>query len=516
MIFGYLILLIAVLISAIAAYYSVVGLTAIFAAAVVPVMIMGGALEAGKIVATVWLHNNWRRAGYAFKLYLVPAIIFLMLLTSMGIFGFLSKAHGDQSLVSGDAMAKVAIYDEKIKIAKDNIDANRKALKQMDEAVDQVMGRSSDEKGAEKAVGIRRSQQKERARLQSEIQAEQKTIAALSEERAPLAAEFRKVEAEVGPIKYIAALVYGDNPDANILEKAVRLVIILIVAVFDPLALVLILAAQQTLRWAKQDQDKEFRAALDLKREVAQALDDGGELPVVPEPELSFLDKHPYLLKPFVHFESTKPIVAPKPEIYAGNPEDFKEPWPEEKKQELVEAMQGFFDKNKENKILAMGIDEVGRPGDYVTLPTEEDDAEKAAIRAWKTANPEDTIKHQRSLYDDGKIDKLPWEDAAHAIGLEADNEPPHGTMRGFGSQWPDSPAKGDMFLRVDRLPSALYKYNGKSWIEIDKELSDQYSYDTAYIDHLIDKIDSGEYDPDLLTEAEVEQIQHRFQTKQS
>jgi len=256
MIFGYLILLIAVLISAIAAYYSVVGLTAIFAAAVVPVMIMGGALEAGKIVATVWLHNNWRRAGYAFKLYLVPAIIFLMLLTSMGIFGFLSKAHGDQSLVSGDAMAKVAIYDEKIKIAKDNIDANRKALKQMDEAVDQVMGRSSDEKGADKAVQIRRSQQKERVRLQSEIQAEQKTITALSEESAPLRAEFRKVEAEVGPIKYIAALIYGDEASQNMLEAAVRWVIILIVIVFDPLALCLILAANKQLEWVQDERNK--------------------------------------------------------------------------------------------------------------------------------------------------------------------------------------------------------------------------------------------------------------------
>jgi hypothetical protein len=162
-------------------------------------------------------------------------------------------------------------------------------------------------------------------------------------------------------------------------------------------------------------------------------------------------------------------------------------------------------------------IPDMERPGDYITPPDEDDDdPEKAAIRAWKAANPDDTIKHQRQLYDAGRINHLPWEDAAHAIGLEADNEPPHGVMRGFGSQWPDSPSKGDMFLRVDRLPSALYKYNGKNWIEIDKNLSDQYSYDTAYIDHLIDKIDSGEYDPDLLTEAEVEQIQHRFQTRQS
>ncbi len=197
MIFGLAILATAVLLSAVAAYYSVAGLTAIFSAATIPVIIMGGSLELGKIVATVWLHNNWRRAPFLFKAYLVPAVAFLMLLTSMGIFGYLSKAHSDQSLVSGDAVAKVAIYDEKISTAKDNIATNRKALKQMDEAVDQVMGRSDDEKGADKAVAIRRSQQKERARLLAEIEVEQKKISQLSEERAPLAAEFRKVESEV-------------------------------------------------------------------------------------------------------------------------------------------------------------------------------------------------------------------------------------------------------------------------------------------------------------------------------
>lgn len=252
MIFGYLILIVAVLISAIAAYYSVVGLTAIFAAAVIPVMIMGGALEAGKIVATVWLHNNWQRVGAWFKIYLIPAIVFLMVLTSMGIFGFLSKAHSDQSLVSGDSQAKLAIYDEKIKTSRDNIETNRKALQQMDAAVDQIMGRSSDEKGADKAVATRRAQQKERARLLAEITAEQKTIASLNEEAAPIRAENRKIEAEVGPIKYIAALIYGDNPDQNLLEAAVRWVIILIVVVFDPLALTLILAGNKQLEWARQ------------------------------------------------------------------------------------------------------------------------------------------------------------------------------------------------------------------------------------------------------------------------
>jgi hypothetical protein len=512
MLFGYFTLFVALTISAVAEFYSIVGLTAIFSAAFWPIVIMGASLGVGKVTAAVWLKLNWERASWTYKLYLVPAVAFLMVLTSMGIFGFLSKAHSDQSMVSGDSMAKVAIYDEKIKTAKDNIDANRKALKQMDEAVDQVMGRSADEKGAEKAVAIRRGQTKERTRLLSEITAEQKVVAQLSEERAPLAAEFRKVEAEVGPIKYIAALVYGDNPDANILEKAVRLVIILIVAVFDPLALVLILAAQQSLRWAKEEKDVPKYEPDDgaLTDDQVEQLKETAELvKEAPAEEKSIFESHPYLLKPFSHFRDTTPIVSVQsiPETYAVE-QDYSYIEQDNKKLQEEIAQQ------EQPKILAMGIDDVERPGDYITPPA--DDPEKAAIRAWKAANPEDTIKNQRSLYDDGKIDKLPWEDAAHAIGLEADNELPHGVMRGFGSQWPDSPNKGDMYLRVDRLPSALYKYNGKSWIEIDKNLSDQYSYDTAYIDHLIDKIDSGEYDPDLLTEAEVEQIQHRFQTKQS
>jgi hypothetical protein len=155
--------------------------------------------------------------------------------------------------VSGDVQSKIAIYDEKIKTAKDNIDANRKALKQMDEAVDQVMGRSSDEKGAEKAVQIRRSQQKERARLQSEITAEQKIVASVSQERSPIAAEVRKVEAEVGPIKYIAKFIYGEKgADENSLEQAVTWIIILIVIVFDPLAVIMLLAAQMTFGWLRE------------------------------------------------------------------------------------------------------------------------------------------------------------------------------------------------------------------------------------------------------------------------
>jgi len=249
MIFGYVLLLIALTISAVAAFYSIAGLTAIFAAAFWPIVVMGSVLELGKIVTTVWLHKYWDRAALQFKLYLVPAIAILMLITSMGIFGFLSKAHLDQAVPAGDISSQVQIFDDKIKTERDNIEAARKALKQMDAQVDEKLSRTTDDKGAERAVQIRRSQSRERTTLQNEIATAQKKISALQEQRAPIASQARKVEAEVGPIKYIAALIYGDNPDAGLLEKAVRWVIILIVLVFDPLALVLILAADQTFEW---------------------------------------------------------------------------------------------------------------------------------------------------------------------------------------------------------------------------------------------------------------------------
>ena len=244
-------------ISAVAVYYSVAGLVSIFAAAAIPIMIMGVALEVSKLVATVWLKLNWSRAPRLIRTYLFTAIAILMIITSMGIFGYLSKAHLDQAVPTGDVADKVALIDEKIKTQKENIDASRKALKQMDESVDQVMARSADEKGADKAAALRRGQARERSQLQNDISKAQKEISVLNDERAPIAKELRKVEAEVGPIKYIAALLYGDNPDQNILEKSVRAVIIIIVLVFDPLAVILLLASQYSFMWFRKAEEEE-------------------------------------------------------------------------------------------------------------------------------------------------------------------------------------------------------------------------------------------------------------------
>jgi len=498
MFLSYFTLLTALSLSVVAAWYSILGLTAIFASAVIPIVIMGSILEVAKVTVTVWLHEYWDRCRLLMKIYLVPAVGMLMVITSMGIFGFLSKAHSDQNLISGDVISKIAIYDEKIKTQKDNIEANRKALKQMDEGVDSVLGRSTDEKGADKAVALRKAQQKERSRLQAEILQSQKLIAELNEARAPIAAEVRKVEAEVGPIKYIAAFIYGDNPDANLLERAVRWVIIILVVVFDPLAIMMVLAATESLKWERErrsqpayepddgpltaSQVEQLREVVEPELptgevvETSKLFDDPGEhpadsfeheqepeLPQDPHPPGWMYEKHPYLEK-FDHFKDLKPVVAP------------------------VEFNQDYLN------AVAQDIEQEDHDNPGI----------KAAIKQWKSENPDRTIKEERAKLAAGKIQELPW------MQLVADNDLGREPTSGFGISFPANPVKGDTFMRVDQMPNVLYKFNGHHWIITDKNLTDNYTYDDAYIEHLIAKLTSGEYDADMLSDAEADAIARR------
>lgn len=257
----YLTLLAALLLSGIAAYYSVIGLASIFVGAFWPVVFMGVSLEFSKVVTTSWLYRNWNTAPLLLKTYLTIAVAVLMLITSMGIFGFLSKAHLEQSAEMAPLVNKVALYNEKIKVEKENIDANRKAIKQLDEAVDQVMVRSTDEKGADKAVALRKTQQKERIRLLAETQESQRKVATLSDEVAPLSTELQKVESDFGPIKYVAELVYGSG-EKDLIDKAVRLIIMLIMVVFDPLAVLLLIAANMSMKKPEKVLPKEEEAVI--------------------------------------------------------------------------------------------------------------------------------------------------------------------------------------------------------------------------------------------------------------
>jgi hypothetical protein len=502
MFLSYFTLLTALSLSVVAAWYSILGLTAIFASAVIPIIIMGGILEVAKVTVTVWLHEYWHRCRLLMKWYLVPAVGMLMVITSMGIFGFLSKAHTDQSLVSGDVQSKIAIYDEKIKTQKDNIEANRKALKQMDEGVDQVLGRSTDEKGADKAVALRRAQQKERVRLQNEILQSQKSIAELNDARAPIAAEVRKVEAEVGPIKYIAAFIYGSNPDANLLEKAVTWVIIILVVVFDPLAIMMVLAATESMKWERERR---------RQRQLAYEPDDGpltdeqiAQLRETAQPELPTGE----VVETSSLFDDPTKDPHPPGWMY----DDLKSyPLDEAKVEEIVEefdrskhAYLDRFDHFKNIKPVVFNPEYL----DELAQDTESDDHDdpriRAAVKQWKSENPDRTIKEERAKLARGKIDQLPW------MQLIADNDLGREPTSGFGISFPAMPIKGDTYMRVDSMPNVLYKFNGAHWIIVDKNLTDNYTYDDAYIEHLIAKLTSGEYDPDMLSDAEADAIARR------
>jgi hypothetical protein len=505
--FGILTLVTALIISVSAAYYSILGLTAIFASAFWPIVILGSSLEVGKIVSTLWLHKYWHRAEAQYKVYLCTAVAILMLLTSMGVFGFLSKAHTDQGMVSGDVMSKISIYDEKIKQSRDNIDMARRALTQMDAAVDQTLGRSTTETGADKAAQLRRSQATERNRLLKEIDTEQKKIQTLNDQRAPIAAEVRKVEAEVGPIKYIAALIYGDNPEANVLEKAVRWVIILIVIVFDPLALTLLLAATKSIEW-----ERGINLMGTAPRKPEYEADDGpltdDQLDQLRAMTKSDLPTGNVIAKGTL-FPEVNEFFARARAVAQNIDSGTYKPPESDKKSSILSGLDSMWSRAKD---LVKKDSEAEHAPLPISLEVVSEDAEKEARRRWKEENPDDTIHHQEKLYEAGKINSLPW----HELSLRADNHPAgiQGEVKGFGTNFPAEAIKGDMFLRVDRLPSTLYKFNGASWIEVDKALSDQHAFDDAYIEHLIEKISSGEYDPDLLSDAERDRIESKLKSK--
>ena len=367
MLLGILTFLSALTISAVAIYYSVAGLAAIFAAAVIPIIIMGVSLEVGKLVTAVWLHRHWQRAAWWLKTYLSIAVIVLMFITSMGIFGFLSKAHIEQTSMSQEQVALIKTLDDKeirsqgkierwtdemnrlmkgedvrvdnlidreqkeldkinalIKAEKDDvrvdfdkqIELQNKRIEQAKERKEADIQAAKDrfegsfgggakfDKAVEEAkaneLSVASSAQREIRNINAQlnealagvdakyandikaiqdriqdlrnqanaktedidarvtelenfIDSEQLVIDQVREEKFGYEKEYRKLEAEVGPIKYIAEFIYGENADQNLLEAAVRWVIIIIIFVFDPLAVLLLIASQYTFQFVRED-----------------------------------------------------------------------------------------------------------------------------------------------------------------------------------------------------------------------------------------------------------------------
>ena len=225
-------------ISAVAAFYSIVGLMAIFSASALSIAVMGIVLEIGKLITASWLYQNWKRVPFLLKSYLTIAVIVLMFITSMGIFGYLSKAHIDQGSGTSELYVKVERLDNRITSERKIITRAEKQLSALDSALDKYLELGAVSKGLKK----REDQEQERNSLTDNINNAQGRIDKLLDEKSEYKLQINSFEVEVGPLKYISALVYGDEA-LDYIDTAVRAVILILVFVFDPLAVLLIIAA---------------------------------------------------------------------------------------------------------------------------------------------------------------------------------------------------------------------------------------------------------------------------------
>jgi hypothetical protein len=244
----------AISISLIAAGYSILGLATLFAGAYVPIIAMGSALEVGKLVAASWLYHNWRRnIPKSLKAYLFTSIIVLIFITSVGIFGFLSKAHLDQVKPTAGNTEQIALIDKKIKQEEKIIERAEKTLAQLDKALDVYI----DKEYVSRGLKERNKQKEERDLLNKSIDEAMEKIANLNNSKSSINIEQLKLEADVGPLKYVAELIYGDNAKDHF-DSAVRIIILILIFVFDPLAVLLLIAANISLnQWRdKRDEKK--------------------------------------------------------------------------------------------------------------------------------------------------------------------------------------------------------------------------------------------------------------------
>ena len=246
----YLTFLTAIALSAVAGFYSIIGLAQIFPGSFWPIVLMGSILEIAKLVTISWLYNNWKNAGTLLKTYFSIAILVLMMITSMGIFGYLSKAHLESNIVLGANTVQLRTLETQEKITKDRLNY--------------LLKQASDP-------------EKTSARVDRDIRNAQADLKKLTEQKLPLLSEENKLAVEIGPIKYIAELFYDKN-DPSFIDKAVRAVIITIIIVFDPLAVLLLIAAQKTYKVTTRNTTKSTKKSKKKQVDHVIELDEDEEL----------------------------------------------------------------------------------------------------------------------------------------------------------------------------------------------------------------------------------------------
>ena len=492
-------LITAIAISGVSAYYSIVGLTAIFSGVFIPIVIMGGVLEVGKIVTTIWLHVNWHRINLLIKWYLSIAVVVLMFVTSMGIFGFLSRAHIDATSSVGENQLVIEQIDQSIAVERQRITDSRAVLAQMDSAITNILNQSANARTVEaqrgsqiaaQANNLRNQQRKERDTLNAAIDAANKRIAELSSQKLELQQSQAKIEAEVGPIKYIAQLIYGDDINKDLLERAVRWVIIIIVAVFDPLAVSLVLAVTMSITHMRRKQNAQEVGSKDNTTDSGQSEGKtaSGESRENSPGASTTTDQEPIIIeKPVVEYKT----IEIEKIVEVLKPIEIIKEITVERPVEVIKEVERIVEVEKPIEV----IKEVER-----IVEVRVEDTDRMLELAREIDNLLGELKNK-----DQTIGKLRSQ-------IEILENPNDFTVNDavYGKSLPlQAPASaGQLFVRLEANGLTVHKWNGDTWIKVDKEQNSSYLLDDPVTDGIITSLASGELDWEMLTDKEQQAIE--------
>ncbi len=492
MIFGILTLFTALSMATVAAVFAIYGIIAIFAGMPQFALIMGAVIELGKIVGVSWLYRNWNEPT-KIKYAMAPLVLVAMLLTSMGIFGLLSKAHLDQTAPVANNTIQIERLDQQVAREQSRIQDSERVVSQLDQSV-QALINFDRIRGPDGAIAVRETQSEQRDLLRQVINQAQTEVDRLEDQKLELTQALRAIELEVGPIKYLAELIYNDGVDRT--EEAVRWVIIAFIFVFDPMAILLLMAANYTLVNQNKKEPKEI---------IQQDLPVVTEHPLDPEVKDSTEDvsitevTQDEIAESNESNENIRANDAPEAEpTVAEEPEDIQED-PDPSSEVNVSVQQEW-------PVSIAEPEETHPVTECITEPVEIKHSYNPAVKTEGVTPVNDIgdgyVEFDNHLFQKDALKEL----RPDLFSLKIDEN--NNYQSGFGTQFPRIATKKDVFVRVDMMPNRVYRFDGKRWMELNKELSESYLYDQEYIRYLINKIEAGEYDVDLLSEQEKIQIE--------
>lgn len=492
MFFGILTLFTALSMATVAAVFAIYGIIAIFAGMPQFALVMGAVIELGKVVGISWLYRNWSEPT-KIKYAMAPLVLVAMMLTSMGIFGLLSKAHLEQTSPVANNEVQITRLDQQIAREQSRIADSEEVISQLDQTV-QTLIDFDRIRGNDGALAVRESQAEQRELLRQTIDTAQAELDRLEDQKLELTQELTAIALEVGPVKYLAELVYGTETDRT--EEAVRWVIIAFIFVFDPMAILLLMAANYTFdqRNKKPVEVVHQEPIIENKEEpnVEKTTEELNNDDTTNDADTTITSQQS---------DSEPEVTAAGSTVGTNNLQETDERTDE----------RDFVPVQPEGSI------------DIITSiqdqPSSVDDAAQAMAESAakkKEPNKEIITDGVTPIIDvgDGYVEynnHLYQKDALKEINpslfsLKIDNASIPNSS--FGTQFPKIAKKKDMFVRVDVIPNKVYRFEGSKWIEINKNLSNTYLYDQEYIKYLVEKIDKGEYDIDLLSEQEKIQIE--------